>query len=190
MNAPVETFSGVLPQIFVRDAEAAIKFYEDVFGARVLQRSDGPDGRVWYAELLIRGGKVLLADEFPEYGMVAPTTVGGTAVALAVYVDDIQDLVTKARRHGAKIPNPEGVTSRHWGDLFCAVEDPFGHRWSVAAKETVFSQKELDEKRKDFFRGHPEYTPERAAALADEWRQGHPGQGRPNLPPRRPKKAS
>lgn len=184
MTDPAEPYRGVLPHMIVRDAAAAITFYQSVFAAQVLDRSDGPDGRVWHAELGILGGKVLLADEFPEFGMVAPTTLGGSPIALTVYVDDIYDVVERARANGADIP--KGIKSKHWGDLYCGVNDPFGHRWSVASRQAELSPEELEEKRADFFRRHPEYTPQRAAAKADEWREHHSGHSRPNAPPRQP----
>ncbi len=62
MSTPIPEFNGVTPHLIVRDANAAIEFYQNLFKAELLWRNDGPDGRVWIAALSIDGGMVLLAD--------------------------------------------------------------------------------------------------------------------------------
>ena len=49
---------------------------------------------------------------------------------LMVYVEDVDDVVAKAVAAGAKELRP--VENRFYGDRSGEIEDPFGHRWTVA----------------------------------------------------------
>jgi PhnB protein len=183
MAAGKREYSGVIPHLIVRDAVSAINFYREAFGAEVLSRSDGPDGRVWHAELVIAGGKVLLADEFPEFGMVAPTTLAtkASSVALSLSVADLDGSVQRAAAAGAEVP--KGIKDKHWGDRYCGIWDPFGHRWELFTPGAGLSQEELEANQKDFFQRHPEYRRDTVARRADEWHSEHPDLQRPNVPP-------
>jgi PhnB protein len=185
MGPDKREYRGVVPHLIARDAAAAIDFYVEAFGAEVLARSEGPDGRVWHSELQIRDGKILVCDEFPEFGMVAPTTLGvkASAVALSLEVDDIQSAVERAERAGGEVP--KGIKNKHWGDLYCGLWDPFGHRWELFQQQETKTQEELEEKQEDFFRRHPEYSRENVAQRTDEWHAEHPELERPNVPPAR-----
>jgi len=45
-------------------------------------------------------------------------------------VDDADAVAAQAIRVGAKSRMP--VTDMFWGDRYGQIEDPFGHRWSIA----------------------------------------------------------
>jgi uncharacterized glyoxalase superfamily protein PhnB len=51
-------------------------------------------------------------------------------VTLHLYVNDADAFVAKAAAAGAKVTMP--VNEAFWGDRYGQLEDPFGHRWSVA----------------------------------------------------------
>ena len=57
--------------LHVDGAGRAIEFYVAVFGATERFRLTNPDGRIQHAELDFGGTTVMLADEFPEYGVRA-----------------------------------------------------------------------------------------------------------------------
>ena len=82
-------------------------------------------------ELRIGGGSLHLADEFPEMGVLAPPSIGGTAVVLSLQVDDAEAVFARAVAAGAEPRQP--VQEMFWGDLHGQLDDPFGHRWNVAA---------------------------------------------------------
>jgi PhnB protein len=69
----------VFPYLRVRNAAAAIEFYTRVFGARELFRLTEPGGRIGHAELSLGGITLMLADEYPEYGISVrnPSAVRG-----------------------------------------------------------------------------------------------------------------
>lgn len=183
MAAADREYRGVVPHLIARDAAAAIDFYVRAFDAKVLVRSDGPDGRVWHSELCIGDGKILLADEFPEFGMVAPTTLGvkASSVALSLQVSNLEESVRRAEEAGAEVP--KGIKDKHWGDKYCGLWDPFGHRWELFVPTEALTHEELEKRREDFFERHPEYTKENIARRTDEWHAEHPELQRPNVPP-------
>ena len=120
----------ISPHIVVQGADRAAAFYREAFGAEEVSRVPTPDGRLMSVELQIGETSLHLADEFPEMGVLAPPTVGGTSVVLALDSDDAERLFAQAVAAGAEILQPLGEV--FWGDLYGRLQDPFGHRWSIA----------------------------------------------------------
>ena len=89
-----------------------------------------PDGRLMSLQLRIADADLHLADEFPEMGVLAPPSIGGTPVVLALEVDDAAAVFAKAVEAGAEIRQP--LAEMFWGDLHGQLEDPFGHRWNIS----------------------------------------------------------
>jgi uncharacterized glyoxalase superfamily protein PhnB len=116
--------------IVVQGADRAAAFYRDAFGAEEVSRIPTPDGRLMSIELRIAGGGLHLADEFPEMSVLAPPTIGGTAVVLALDVADAETVFAQAIAAGAQVRQP--LSDTFWGDRHGQLEDPFGHRWNVA----------------------------------------------------------
>jgi uncharacterized glyoxalase superfamily protein PhnB len=75
--------------IVVQGAERAVAFYRDAFGEEV-SRIPVPDGRLMSVQLRIGDGLLHIADEFPEMGVLAPPSIGGTPVVLALDVADVE----------------------------------------------------------------------------------------------------
>ncbi len=61
----------------VQNAAEALDFYARAFGAREKFRLSEAGGRIGHAEMEFDGATLMLSDEFPEYGIEAPPTVGG-----------------------------------------------------------------------------------------------------------------
>jgi PhnB protein len=120
----------ITPHIVVQGAERAAAFYRDAFDAVELTRIPTPDGRLMSVQLGIGGGTLHIADEFPEMGVLAPPSIGGTPVVLALDVADAQTVFAQALAAGATVRQP--LAEMFWGDLHGQLEDPFGHRWNVA----------------------------------------------------------
>lgn len=116
----------VYPYLIVRDGARAIEFYRDVFGAVELARIDDGD-RVGHAELRIGPAVVMLADEYPELGIVGPQTVGGTGTRIHLHVDDVDTLTARAAAAGATILR--GPADEGHGERQSRLRDPFGHEW-------------------------------------------------------------
>jgi PhnB protein len=120
----------VTPHIVVQGAERAAAFYREAFGAQEVDRIPVPDGRLMSVQVRIGDTVLHIADEFPEMGVLAPPSIGGTPVVLALEVDDAEAAFARAIAAGATVLQPLG--EMFWGDLHGQVEDPFGHRWNIS----------------------------------------------------------
>jgi uncharacterized glyoxalase superfamily protein PhnB len=119
----------ITPHIVVQGAERAATFYRDAFGADEVDRIPTPDGRLMSVQLRIGGGMLHLADEFPEMGVLAPPSIGGTPVVLALDVADADAVFAQAIAAGATVRQP--LADMFWGDRHGQLEDPFGHHWNI-----------------------------------------------------------
>lgn len=118
--------TAVVPHIMVADAAAAITFYTRAFGAVEEFRIAHPEGGVMHAELRIAGAVLMLGD-VSEGPFTAPSTLGGTSVALHVFVPDVDALARTAAAAGAELVQ-EPADQFH-GDRTVILRDPFGHLW-------------------------------------------------------------
>ncbi len=113
----------------VNDAAKAIEFYTSVFGATGTLRLTDPSGRIGHAVPDFGGTTLMLAEEFPEFGILGPVRLGGASVTMHLQVYDADAVIRRAAEAGAEIENePE--------DQFCGersgwLRDPSGHRWNV-----------------------------------------------------------
>ena len=114
-----------VPYLSVHDAEHALEFYANAFGAREVSERIPWEGRIGHAEFEIEGALVMLADEFPAYHK-SPKTLGGTPVSIHVDVKDVDAFYARAVKAGAKVLQP--IKDEPYGRI-CKLEDPFGHAW-------------------------------------------------------------
>jgi PhnB protein len=131
----------ITPHIVVRDAARAIDWYTTVLGAEEWLRIPVPDGRLMSVELRFGESVLMLADEFPEMGIVSPQTLGGTYMALHLMVDDVDVVWQRALDAGAEVFRP--LEDSFWGERHGQVIDPFGHRWGLAQHLRDVSPEEL-----------------------------------------------
>lgn len=128
MPAVLPAIHEVYPYLIVRGAAAAIEFYREVFGAVETTRMADPDGRrIGHAELRLGPVTIMLADEYPELGILSPEAFGGTGLTLHLHVDDVDSLAERAIRAGATMVREP--TDYEHGERQCRIRDPFGHQW-------------------------------------------------------------
>ena len=113
----------------VRNAAEAIEFYTRAFGAHEKLRLTEPSGRIGYAELDFGGATLMLADEFPEYGIRAPEPAMGTPVTIHIHVDNADDVIDRAVKAGATLEI--AAKDEFYGERSGCIRDPFGHRWNI-----------------------------------------------------------
>ena len=116
--------------IVVQGADEAAAFYQAAFGAEEISRIPTPDGRLMSVQLRIADSVLHIADEFPEMGVLAPPSIGGTAVVLSLEVSDAETAFSQAIEAGATVRQP--LQEMFWGDLHGQLDDPFGHRWNIS----------------------------------------------------------
>jgi uncharacterized glyoxalase superfamily protein PhnB len=127
-----EVYDSLIPAFVVSDAEKAIQFYKEVFGATEVMRMPYPDKpKIMHAELKIRDHVLMLGDECPEMGARAPQANAGTpSTTTMIYVADVDAVYGKALSLGAKAVMPP--MDMFWGDRYGKFIDPSGHQWGVA----------------------------------------------------------
>lgn len=120
----------ITPHIVVRDAERAVAWYAQALAAEERSRIPLPGGKLMSVELAFGDSTVMLADEFPEAGVLSPLSVGGTSVVLNISTDDVDALWQRALDAGAEVLHP--LADAFWGERHGQITDPFGHRWGLA----------------------------------------------------------
>lgn len=132
-------FHTVTPHLVVDGIDGALAFYAAAFGAEATLRLPTPDGTVVHAELKLGDCVVMLgqaSDEAP-----CPKVLGGTASALMIYTPDVDASYARALEAGAT--GQLQPTDMFWGDRLCRLEDPFGHRWTMATRTSDPSPEEI-----------------------------------------------
>jgi|SRR5438309_2163460 len=133
------------PYVIVKDAAKAIDFYKKAFGATEVFRLTEPQGsKIGHAELRIGDSLLMLADEYPDFGALSPSSVGGSPVSLHLYVDDVDHLVERATSAGATVLRP--VKDEFFGDRIGTIVDPFGHKWQLATRKEEVSPQEMQKR--------------------------------------------
>jgi PhnB protein len=125
----------------VKDAPRAIEFYARAFGATEKFRLVEPGGRVGHAELDFGGTVVMLSEEYPEFGLRGPSSVGATTVSIHLHVDDADALIRRAVDAGAEIVREP--QDHFYGERSGTVRDPFGHEWNVGHSLEELSPEEM-----------------------------------------------
>jgi PhnB protein len=146
VNPIPEGYHSLVPFIVVNEAAKAIAFYEQVFGAEVLMRNDGPDGSVIHCDLKIGDSVLQMGDPNPQWGLAVPNAEQITA-SLGLYVEDCDAVFAKAVEAGATVREEPSVFLT--GDRYASIADPFGRRWSIMTRVEDVShaeaQRRLDE---------------------------------------------
>jgi PhnB protein len=119
---------GVVPYLSFDGAAEVIEFYKKAFGAKEITRMFGQDGKkIMHCQLEINGGGLMLADNFPEYGMGAVQRSASYVMQLVLADGDAWwDRAVKA---GCTPRMPFEIAP--WGDKYGQLSDPFGVTWAI-----------------------------------------------------------
>src|SRR4249919_85578 len=97
-----EGYHTLTPSVVVDNADKAMQFYTEAFGAKENYRL--PMGeKIAHAEMEIAGSRFMLSDEFPEWGALSPNSRGGATGGMMVYVPDVDASIDRAVKAGAKV---------------------------------------------------------------------------------------
>lgn len=123
------TVHELFPYLRVRKGDVAIDFYREAFGAEELFRLTEPGGRLGHAELKLGPATLMLSEEFPEMGILAPEAGTSVPILLHLHVDDADAVVARALALGAELVRP--LQDQFYGERSGTIRDPFGYEWSV-----------------------------------------------------------
>ena len=127
-------FHAVTPYLVVNGAERLIDFVQRVFGAEVVLRMAGPDGKIHHAEVKIGGSVVELADA-GEHWSAMPA-------GLHVYVPDIDAAYQRALAAGAvTLKEP---ADQFYGERSASVKDALGNVWHIATHTEDVTAEEME----------------------------------------------
>ena len=141
----------ITPHLTCAGAAEAIEFYKKAFNAVEGGRMPGPDGKLMHAQMMIGDSHIMLVDEFPEWGGKGPKMLGGTPVAIHMYVNDADAIFKQAVDAGATVKMP--IADMFWGDRYGVVIDPFGHMWSIATHKKDMTPEEMAKAGKEAMSG-------------------------------------
>ena len=133
-NAQAPVRQPVTPYLSVNDAAGAIEWYKKAFGAKLVSKEPGPNGRIMHAELKVLGSPVYLSDIFPGSDVVDPTRMGAS-VTMSLWTKNAQKIWESCVANGAKVTMP--YADQFWGDTYGKLIDPYGHSWSFSWKSKL-----------------------------------------------------
>jgi PhnB protein len=133
----------VTPHLIAAGAADALEFYKKAFGAVELSRLPGPNGKIMHCAFRIGDSTIMMNDEAPEWGAFGPKHYKGTPVTIHLYVENADKSIAQAEKTGAKVTMP--AADMFWGDRYGVVEDPWGHKWSIAHHVRDVTQQEMIE---------------------------------------------
>ena len=143
-----KNYGAITAMLTVADIESAARFYQEAFGFTMRGTPmKGPDGKAMHAELTLRGTTLMLGPENHQRGVRSAKTLGGSAVSLYITVEDVDKVVAKATKLGAKLVMP--VTDMFWGDRSGTVSDADGNNWMIATHVAEPTAQEMEHKMKE-----------------------------------------
>jgi PhnB protein len=135
--------------LVVRDARRAIEFYKQAFGATELSRLNDLRGSLIHAQIKIGDSPIDIASEQGDYNR-SPQSLGGSAVPIELYVEDVDALAQRAIAAGAKVIFP--VADQFYGDRSGRLQDPFGHMWIVSTHKEDLAPAEISRRAEAWMR--------------------------------------
>ena len=145
-----DSHHSITPYLSIKGAAKALEFYKQAFGATELLRMAMPDGGIGHAEIKIGDSIIMLADPCDQSGFHSPQSLGGSSVALHVYVENVDSQFAQAISAGAKVIKP--VEDQFYGDRTGSLEDPFGHVWFLATHKEDLTPEEIGQRAEAFFK--------------------------------------
>lgn len=131
-------FHTITPNIVADDAEGAVAFLKQAFGAVENYRLTMSDGKITHCELKL-GDSILnlgaAMEGWPAHGLVAQ-----------IYVEDSDAVFERAVRAGAKIIMP--MTDMFFGSREGRISDPFGNMWTIATLKEAVAPEEMQRRMK------------------------------------------
>lgn len=134
------------PHLIVKNAPRALEFYKTALGAKEKMRLADPklDGLIVCAELYFGESMISVSEEHAEWNNFGPKKLGGTPVALTLFVADPDAVADRAVELGAELVYP--IKDQFYGYRQGRIRDPFGHEWILSKKLEDLSVEEMQKR--------------------------------------------
>ena len=134
-----EGYPWLIPYLIVKDADAALAFYQKAFGFEKRMAMPGPEGKTMLAEMNWHDAMIMFGVPCPNsdwpHRPPAESKVA-SPITPYLYCEDVDALFARATAAGAKsIRAPQ---DQFYGDRTCTIEDPDGYWWSFATNVADF----------------------------------------------------
>jgi len=137
-----KNYGAISPMLVVADLEKAYEFCQKAFGFEGRGIMPGPDGKPIHAELKLRESVLMLGPEMPSRKVQSAKTLGNTPATLYLYVEDVDQVATRAVNAGATLLQP--ATDMFWGDRTAMLADPQGNKWMLATHKSELTREQMD----------------------------------------------
>ena len=113
--------------VIVRSAKEAADFYMNLFGAKILSKTDLDQGNN-ETKMVVANTEFRVLDENPEYGLVGPKEGVPASIGINLFVDDIHAQAKIAEELGCETLSPVTDFGHAMNTVFKDVfEVPPGH---------------------------------------------------------------
>ena len=136
------------PGFAVPNATKVLEFLQKAFGAKIVDRYDGPGGAIAHCEVMIGDSVVMFGEANPAHGMPA------MPASLSYYVDDgpaVDATYQRALSNGAtSVMAPK---DQFYGYRSAAVKDAGGNKWTICAIVEVVTPEEMQRRMEGMMKG-------------------------------------
>lgn len=127
VSAIPQGYHSLTPYLIVSDAQMALEFYAQAFGASEVLRTTKPNGEIGHCEIQIGDSRLMFSEHF---GQIPAFNHDDSAhSSLLIYVDNVDEFFERAISLGAELIQP--VQDQFYGDRMGTLKDPFGHFWHI-----------------------------------------------------------
>jgi PhnB protein len=142
-------YNTATPYLSISGAKDAIEFYKLAFGATEVFRLNTPTGDIAHAEIKIGDSLIMLSEPCEDSPLPSPDSLGGSAIAMYLYVEDVDAMFEQAIDAGAL--DIKSVEDKFYGDRMGTLKDPFGHIWFISTHKEDLTPEEIQHRAQAFF---------------------------------------